>query len=83
MTGSRRDVSEPTFEELSSYLDGELPAERLAEIDRWLFDHPKALRDLQKIRSVETALRSAAKPVSVAPAANRPKTAVKPPKREP
>lgn len=49
----------PSFEELSCYLDGELAPERLEDIDRWLADHPEALQELLKIRTVEKDLRIA------------------------
>lgn len=52
--------NDPSFEELSCYLDGELPTERLEEIDRWLARNPAGLKQLQQIRSVERELRKAA-----------------------
>ena len=59
MKRPRPPVTAPDFEELSCYLDGELAPERLAEIDRWLADHPDALQKLLKIRAAETELRAA------------------------
>ena len=53
--------TEPTFEELSCYIDGELPEEQLRAIDDWLVDHPKALERLLMLRHIEGELRNAVK----------------------
>ncbi len=66
-----RDPSKPSFEELSSYLDGELPPDRLEAIDRWLVDHPEVIRELQKIRRAEKALRGRVKPLPRASGAQK------------
>ncbi len=54
-------IVDPSFEDLSCYLDGELPYEQLRAIDEWLTKHPKALKDLLKIRQLEGDLKNAVK----------------------
>ena len=72
MKRSRAQISRPDFEELSSYLDGELSPERLQEIDIWLADNPEALNRLKKMRKIEKALRAGKKHGNLKDGARKP-----------
>ncbi|MFC2950484.1 anti-sigma factor family protein [Marinicaulis aureus] len=70
MKKSKPFIIDPTFEELSCYIDGELPEEQLRAIDDWLVEHPKALERLLKLRQIEGELRNAVKNKKSAPPDN-------------
>lgn len=50
-------IPAPDFEELSAYLDCELPAARLAEIDQWLETQPGVRAELAALRAFERRLK--------------------------
>lgn len=47
---------QPDFEELSAYLDGELPPGRAAEVKAWLETHPETRKELEDLREIHAGL---------------------------
>lgn len=47
---------QPDFEELSAYLDGELPPGRSAEVKAWLETHPETRKEFEDLRELHAGL---------------------------
>ena len=60
-----------TETDLSAWLDGELPAERRAEVDAWLREHPEAAAQLRLWAADREALRARFDPVVGEPVPDR------------
>lgn len=75
-------MSEPvkpaTEEDLHAYVDGQLGAERQAEVESWLAQDPDAAARVNAYRSQNAALRALFDPVTQEPVPNRLKDALAP-----
>jgi anti-sigma factor RsiW len=68
----RDSIGSPVTEaELHAWLDGELPPDRAAEVERHLQDHPEDLRRLESYRGHADLIAAAYAPLAAAPVAAR------------
>jgi hypothetical protein len=54
---------QPSEEQLSAYVDGELDQADVVRVEAWLTDHPEAARDVDQYRRLSAAVRATSAPL--------------------